>query len=99
MWQAVVRRDPSHSHGSVDEAATLSSTLSSDELNRWKNFPIQDGHLLHKGRVCVPMDTDTQCQKLYECHDSLSAGHSGIRKTYALVRRQFIGQVCTRTAR
>ena len=33
VWQAVVRRDPSHSLSSVDEAATLSSTLSSDELN------------------------------------------------------------------
>ncbi|MCO5558714.1 hypothetical protein L7F22_012300 [Adiantum nelumboides] len=26
---------------------------------------------------------------LYECHDSPSAGHPSIRKTYALVRRQF----------
>ena len=57
MWQAVVRRDPSHSHGSVNEAATLRFTLSSDELNRWKNFPIQDVHLLHKGQVRVPMGT------------------------------------------
>ena len=77
------------SHKSVDEGATLSSTLSSDELNRWKNFSIQDGYLLHKGRVCVPMDIDRRRQILYECHDSPSARHSGIRKTYALVRQQF----------
>ena len=89
MWQAVIRRDPSHSNGSVDDTPTPSSTLSSDELNRWKHFSIQDGYLLHKGRVCVPLDSDTRRQILYECHDSPSAGHSGIRKTYALVRRQF----------
>ena len=35
------------------------------------------------------MDKDIWHQVLYECHDSPSAGHTGIRKTYALVRRQF----------
>ncbi len=91
VWQqAVVKRDPSHSNSSVDEAATSSSTLSNDELTIWKCFHMR--WLLTpqgKGRVCVPMDIDTRCQILYECHDSPSAGHSGIRKTYALVRRKF----------
>ena len=34
-------------------------------------------------------DPDTQRQIIYECHDSPSAGHPGIRKTYAHVRRHF----------
>ena len=38
---------------------------------------------------CVPTDNDIRRQSLYEYHDSPSAGHTGIRKTYALVRRQF----------
>ena len=75
VWQAVERRDPSHSNSSVYNTSTPSSTLSSDELIRWKNFSIQDGYLLHKGRVCVPSDSDTRRQILYECHDSPSAGH------------------------
>ena len=33
--------------------------------------------------------TDTRCQILYEFHDSPSASHPGIRKTYALAKRQF----------
>ena len=83
-------RDPSHSNaGSILSSSTLSSPPLSDELQRWKNFSIQDGYLLHKGRICVPTDKDIRRQILYECHDSPSAGHSGIRKTYALVRRQF----------
>ena len=41
-------------------------------------FSINDGYLLHKGRVCVPLDSDTWRQILYECHDSPSAGHPGI---------------------
>ena len=90
VWSHVRMRDPSHSNaGSVLSSSTPSSPPLSDELQRWKNFSIQDGHLLHKGRICVPTDKDIRRQILYECHDSPSAGHPGIRKTYALVRRQF----------
>ncbi|NHV87501.1 hypothetical protein HA385_23185, partial [Escherichia coli] len=63
--------------------------MSTDELNQWKHFTIDQGYLLHKGRVCVPQDADIRRQILYECHDSPSAGHPGIRKTYAHVRRHF----------
>ena len=72
-----------------DVSFTQDSPLLSDELQRWKNFSIDNGYLLHKGRVCVPQDTDIRRQILYECHDSPSAGHPGIRKTYAHVRRHF----------
>ena len=82
-------RGPSHSTGSVPISSTHSSSLSQDELQRWKFFSIDDGYLLHKGRVCVPLDLDIRRQILYECHDSPSAGHAGIRKTYALVRKNF----------
>ena len=37
----------------------------------------------------MPSDDDIRCQILYECYDSPSASHLGIRKTYALVRRHF----------
>ena len=90
VWSHVKMRDPSHSNAaSVPGSSTPSSPPLSDELKRWKNFSIQSGYLLHKGRMCVPTDKDIWRQILYECHDSPSAGHPGIRKTYALVRRQF----------
>ena len=90
VWSKVRMRGPSHSNGSVnDDTSTQGSSITSDELTRWKNFTINDGYFLHKGRVCVPSDLDTRRQILYECHDSPSAGHPGIRKTYALARRQF----------
>ena len=34
-------------------------------------------------------DTNARCQIFYECHDSPSAGHVGIQKTYVLVHKQF----------
>lgn len=74
--------DPSHSDVNEDVHFTHGSPLTSDELNRWKNFTIDNGYLLHKGRVCVPSDLDTRRQILYECHDSPSASHPSIRKTY-----------------
>ena len=39
--------------------------------------------------MCSPQDVDIWCQILFECHDSPSAGHRGIRKTYAHVKQHF----------
>ena len=58
-----------------------------DRFARFKHFTIDNGHLLFKGRVCVPFDGDFRAQTLKESHDSPSAGHSGIHRTYALVKR------------
>ncbi|KAI5061830.1 hypothetical protein GOP47_0022369 [Adiantum capillus-veneris] len=85
-WSALLKRDPSHSHVSVQldqhvstcpdkNSNTQSSTPTQEELKRWKNFSIDDGYLVHKGRVCVPKDSNTRRQILSECHDSPSAGH------------------------
>ena len=68
-----------------DATPTQASMATSDEMQRWKNFSINQGLLLHKGRVCVLWDDDIRRQILYECHESPSAGYHGIRKTYALV--------------
>ena len=90
VWNLVIiRRDPSPNPSTNAVDSTQDSPLSSDELNRWKHFSIDQGYLLHKGRVCVPQDADIRRQILYECHDSPSAGHPGIRKTYAHARRHF----------
>ena len=78
VWNHVQMRGPSHSNGSVPSSSTHGSSLSQDELQRWKKISIDDGYLLHKGRVCVPLDLDIWHQILYECHDSPSAGHAGI---------------------
>ena len=42
-----------------------------------------------KGRVCVSDNDDIRRQILFECHDSPSAGHPRIQKTYVLLKRQF----------
>ena len=95
VWQMVLKRDPSppliEKGAQAYDATTTpqNSHKDSDEFHRWKHFSIDDGHLLRKGRICVPKDTDIRRQIFYECHDSPSAGHPGIRKTYAHVRRHF----------
>ena len=45
--------------------------------------------MLYKGRVCVLDNDDIRRQILFERHDSPSAGHPGIQKTYVLLKRQF----------
>ena len=89
VWNHVQMRGPFHSNGSVPSSSTHGSSFSQDELQQWKKFSIDDGYLLHKGRVCVPLDLDIRRQILHECHDSPSAGHADIWKTYALVRKHF----------
>ena len=66
VWNLVIRRDPSPNPSTNEVNSTQDSTLSSDELNRWKHFSIDQGYLLHKGRVCVPQDADIRRQILYE---------------------------------
>ena len=95
VWQMVLKRDPSPSlieKGAQAYDATTTpqnSHKDSDEFHRWKHFSIDDGHLLRKGRICVPKDPDIRRQIFYECHDSPSAGHPRIRKMYAHVCRHF----------
>ena len=89
VWNMVKRRDLSPLNA-YDANSTQSSSPSNDELNRWKNFTIDDGYLLHKGRVCVPQDSNIRRQILYECHDSPSASHPGICKTYAHLQKKII---------
>ena len=72
-----------------DVTPTQASTATSNDMQRWKKISINQGLLLHKGKVCVLLDDDIRRQILYECHDSPSAGHPGIRKTYALVHKHF----------
>ena len=95
VWNMVKRRDPSPLEA-YDANFTQDSSPSNDELNRWKNFTINDGYLLHKGRVCVPRDSDIRRRILYECHDSPSAGHLVIRKTHVHLGKKNIGQGCIR---
>ena len=55
---------------------------------RFRHFSIDDEYLLYKGRVCVPATRGNfHAQNLKESHDSPSAGHPEIQKTYALVKR------------
>ena len=93
VWKSVLRRDPSpmdSAHLVANNATTTqASTATSNEMQRWKIISIHQNLLLHKGKLCVPLDNDIRRQILYECHDSPSASHPSIRKTYALVRRHF----------
>jgi hypothetical protein len=52
-------------------------------------YSVQDDLLLHNGLVCVPDDPGLKKMILEECHDSPSAGHFGITKTFDLVSRTF----------
>lgn len=50
---------------------------------------VRDGLLLYKGRIVVPTDPDIRRKLLYEMHDSKSAGHSGVLRTYKRLKKKF----------
>ena len=69
VWKPVLRRDPLPMHSAqlvANNATPIQvSTATSDEMQRWKNFSINQGLLLHKGRVCVPSDDDIRRTKYF----------------------------------
>ena len=81
----------------ADSKVDLSSSFALDPLDdaklhhgeRFRHYSIDDEYLLYKVRVYVPATSDFCAQILKESHDSWSAGHPGIQKSYALVKRQF----------
>lgn len=82
LWETIQKRDPEEEVSNEHEAST-----GAFDGFKWKNFAIDDGYLLYKGRVCVPKDEEIWRQLLYECHDSPSVGHPSVNKTYSLVKR------------
>ena len=90
IWKAIKIRDSIGKEAFTEESQGNGDTPQVGEQGlKWKKYTIKDGYLLYKGRVCVPDDDDTRRQILFECHDSPSAGHPGIQKTYILLKRQF----------
>ena len=94
IWEAIENGDP------IVRASTEEGTSQDVHIEdgvpgvthmgfKWKNFAIDNGYLLYKGRVCVPKDNEIRRRILVECHDTPSAGHPGVNKTYSLVKRQF----------
>lgn len=73
----------------VDPKHTITVEGSSSRGFKWKQYFIHDEYLLYTNKMCVPDSEDFRRQVLYECHDSPSAGHPRIQKTYELLRRQF----------
>ena len=82
--------EPESSDVGPSSPLTATASKGGDKLLRgekFANYSIDDGYLLYKGRVCVPTIGDFRRQTLKESHDSPSAGHPGIQKTYALVKK------------
>lgn len=54
-----------------------------------EKYEIVDDTLIHKGRICVPVDDDLRRKILQSRHDSVLAGHPGRMRTLELVRRDY----------
>ena len=102
IWEAIENGDPNERASIEGTLENVHQEGTSEDVHqeegasgvaqsgfKWKNFSIDDGYLLYKGRVCVPKDDEIRRRILFECHDTPSAGHPGINKTYSLVKRQF----------
>jgi hypothetical protein len=57
--------------------------------NESENYTINNKMLFYNGLICVPDSIDIKRTILQECHDSPTAGHFGIAKTYDLVSRDY----------
>lgn len=66
----------------------LIEKLERDPTNA-KDYAIEGGLLFHKGVIIVPADAELQHEILVQCHDTPTAGHFGIQKTFELVSRMY----------
>ncbi len=63
------------------------NTFKTINSSKQSDFSIVNNFLLHKGKIYVPLNCRSSVLNI--CHDSPSAGHFGIKKTYSLVNRDF----------
>jgi hypothetical protein len=54
-----------------------------------KEWNIQDGIILYRGKVYVPKDQELRREIIKEHHDSRLGGHSGRYKTTELVQQNY----------
>jgi len=54
-----------------------------------QTYKVQEGLLLHKGRIYVPNDSTVRLKILQESHDALTAGHRGREATQDLISRNY----------
>ena len=79
LYQDIINALPNDPYASDIRSRPLSP--------RWSEEP--SGLLLQNGKVYVPDLNDLQLRVLRYRHDHLLAGHYGVNKTLALVRREF----------
>src|SRR5579871_6943557 len=68
----------------------IRTALGSDEgRKRYKDYAVQDGLLVFRGRLCVPVDSPLVTKLLTEVHALPASGHPGARRTLALLRSAY----------
>jgi transposase InsO family protein len=68
----------------------IRTALDSDEgRKKYKDYAMQDGLLVFRGRLCVPADSQLITKLTREVHDLPASGHPGARRTLALLRNAY----------
>ena len=71
---------------------SLTTTEGKNDLattTRTKRYELRNGLLHYEGRLCIPRGKDYRYQLMKEAHDTLTAGHLGVDKTYMALCKSF----------
>ena len=50
--------------------------------NEWPKYSLINGHLMHQGRLVLPQGSSLIPSLLYDYHNNVVGGHSGLVRTY-----------------
>jgi hypothetical protein len=81
--------DPSSVFLSRVKQAYQTDRKASEAWLKLKGLTLKEGLWYRKHRLFIPNDKQMKTEILNECHDSRTAGHTGVEKTTELIARKF----------
>jgi hypothetical protein len=88
-WQEKIKKEDQYDEDVVKAIDTIKTSGSESLAKGLKEWNIQDGIILYRGKVYVPKDQELRREIVKEHHNSRLGGHSGRYKTMELVQRNY----------
>jgi hypothetical protein len=88
-WQERIKKEDQYDEDVVKAIDMIKMSESESLAKGLKEWNIQDGIILYRGKVYMPKDQELRREIVKEHHDSRLGGHSGRYKTMELVQQNY----------
>jgi hypothetical protein len=88
-WQEKIKKEDQYNEDVVKTIDTIKTSGSESLAKGLKEWNIQDGIILYRGKVYIPKDQELRREIVKEHHDSRLGGHSERYKTTELIQQNY----------